>query len=146
MQIHLFESTSLNPMAREMGKHNLALCMVAMNELRKSYLSADAAYKLFKAAINKIENAPLQQDHRHSHPSAAGTRLANDSAVNGNIVDDWPDGYDVSTAGIIPDLWSPFPNIMLDDGARTRYVALGIPCGEMGASYTDSMVANHIIS
>ncbi|KFY94982.1 hypothetical protein V498_03599, partial [Pseudogymnoascus sp. VKM F-4517 (FW-2822)] len=66
MQIHLFESTSLTPMAREMGKHNLALCMLAMDELRKSYLSANAAYKLFEAAINKIENAPVQGDQRHS--------------------------------------------------------------------------------
>lgn len=130
MQIHLFESTSLNPMAREMGKHNLALCMLAMNELRKSYLSADAAYKLFKAAISKIENAPLHQDNRHSSPSATETRLADSGAVNGNILGGWPDGYDVSTAGIIPDLWSPFPNIMLDDRARTRYVVLGLLCGE----------------
>ncbi|OBT66017.1 hypothetical protein VE03_03230 [Pseudogymnoascus sp. 23342-1-I1] len=120
MQIHLFESTSLTPMAREMGKHNLALCMLAMDELRKSYLSADAAYKLFKAAINKIDNVPLHQDQRHSPPSAAETRLSDGGATNGNIVGDWPDGYDLSTAGIIPDLWSPFPNIMFDDSSRTE--------------------------
>ncbi|KFZ04751.1 hypothetical protein V501_09014 [Pseudogymnoascus sp. VKM F-4519 (FW-2642)] len=118
MQIHLFESTSLTPMVREMGKHNLALCMLAMDELRKSYLSADAAYKLFKAAINKIDNAPLREDQRHLSPPAVETRLS-DGAGDGNIAVGWPDGYDLSTAGIIPDLWNPFPNMMLDDGART---------------------------
>lgn len=120
MQIHLFESTSLTPTAREMGKHNLALCMLAMDELRKSYLSADAAYKLFKAAINKIDNAPPREDQRLSSPSAAETRLSDGGVMNGNIADGWPDGYDLSTAGIIPDLWNPFPNTMLDDGARTE--------------------------
>ncbi|KFZ10912.1 hypothetical protein V502_07849 [Pseudogymnoascus sp. VKM F-4520 (FW-2644)] len=118
MQIHLFESTSLTPMAREVGKHNLALCMVAMDELRKSYLSADVAYKLFKAAINKIENAPLPEDQRHSSPSAVETGLSG-GALDGSIAGGWPDGYDLSTAGIIPDLWNPFPNMMLGDSART---------------------------
>ncbi|OBT78567.1 hypothetical protein VF21_00957 [Pseudogymnoascus sp. 05NY08] len=120
MQIHLFESTSLTPMAREMGKHNLALCMLAMDELRKSYLSADAAYKLFKAAINKIDNAPLREDQRPSSPSAAETRISDGGVMNENIAGGWPDGYDLSTAGIIPDLWNPFPNMMLDNGARTE--------------------------
>lgn len=119
MQIHLFESTSLTPMAREMGKHNLALCMLAMDELRKSYLSANAAYKLFEAAINKIENAPVQGDQRHSSPSPTKSRLS-DGAVDGNIAGVWPDGYDLSTAGTIPDLWSPFPNMMLSDSATTK--------------------------
>lgn len=103
-------------MAREMGKHNLALCMLAMDELRKSYLSADAAYKLFKAAINKIDNAPsLRENQRQSSPSAE-TGLS-DGVVGGNIAGGWPDGYDLATAGIIPDLWSPFPNIMLCDSS-----------------------------
>ncbi|OBT83848.1 hypothetical protein VE02_05486 [Pseudogymnoascus sp. 03VT05] len=119
MQIHLFESTSLTPMAREMGKHNLALCMLAMDELRKSYLSANAAYKLFKAAINKIDNTPLREDQRLSSPSTAEMRLSDGGVMNGSITGGWPDGYDLSTAGIIPHLWNPFPNMMLNDGART---------------------------
>ncbi|KFY43046.1 hypothetical protein V494_02120 [Pseudogymnoascus sp. VKM F-4513 (FW-928)] len=119
MQIHLFESTSLTPIARDMGKHNLALCMLAMDELRKSYLSADAAYKLFKAAINKIDNAPLYEDQRHSSLSATETSLADATVMEGNIARGWPEGYDLSTAGIIPDLWNPFPNIMLDGEGRT---------------------------
>ncbi|RDL30745.1 Uncharacterized protein BP5553_10090 [Venustampulla echinocandica] len=120
MQIHLFESTSSTPMAREMGKHNLALCMLAMDELRRSYVSADAAYKLFKAAINKVDNAPPHEEQGHPSsliPSAA-TRPA-EGAMDGNLAD-WPDGYDLSTAGIISDLWGPFSNTLFDDSSGTN--------------------------
>ncbi|KAG7289278.1 hypothetical protein NEMBOFW57_005644 [Staphylotrichum longicolle] len=40
-----------------MAKHNLGLCMLAMGELGKSYISATAAYKLFETAIQKVEKA-----------------------------------------------------------------------------------------
>ncbi|OLN81301.1 Cutinase transcription factor 1 beta 3 [Colletotrichum chlorophyti] len=113
MQIHLFESTSSKPMARQMGRHNLALCMLAMDELRKSYVSADASYKLFETAINKVENAPPLEEHQ---PSPAGVSSA-DGAVHYGASHSWPDGYGLGSAGIISDMWSPLPNVSLDDAS-----------------------------
>ncbi|KZL82789.1 cutinase transcription factor 1 beta [Colletotrichum incanum] len=108
MQIHLFESTSSKPMARQMGRHNLALCMIAMDELRKSYISAEASYKLFETAISKIENAPPYKEHQ---PSPAALMPDNSAFAS------WPDGYGLETAGIISDMWSPLPNAYADNAS-----------------------------
>ncbi|KAF4773737.1 cutinase transcription factor 1 beta [Colletotrichum scovillei] len=110
MQIHLFESTSSKQMARQMGRHNLALCMVAMDEMRKSYISADASYKLFETAINKVDNAPPHEQHQ---PSPAAAALTPDTTAFAS----WPDGYGLGTAGIISDMWSPLPNAYADNAS-----------------------------
>ncbi|KAL0775911.1 hypothetical protein CaCOL14_007198 [Colletotrichum acutatum] len=110
MQIHLFESTSSKQMARQMGRHNLALCMVAMDEMRKSYISADASYKLFETAINKVDNAPPHEQHQ---PSPAASALTPDTTAFAS----WPDGYGLGTAGIISDMWSPLPNAYADNAS-----------------------------
>ncbi|TDZ20213.1 Cutinase transcription factor 1 beta [Colletotrichum orbiculare MAFF 240422] len=106
MQIHLFESTSSKPMARQMGRHNLALCMVAMDELRKSYISAEASYKLFETAINKVDNAPPHQDYQPS-PLVLASSTAPGTP---GFLAAWPDGYGLGTANIISDMWSPVQN------------------------------------
>ncbi|KAK0629368.1 fungal-specific transcription factor domain-containing protein [Bombardia bombarda] len=129
MQIHLFESTSSKPVARQMGKHNLGLCMLAMGELRESFISADEAYKLFETALAKVEIAQQQnassQDttpqtpptHRPSlsvvvdpvqaapNMSACGPATTGDWTVPG-----WPGGNGVSTAEVIAGLWTPYWN------------------------------------
>lgn len=113
MQIHLFESTSSKPMSRQMGRHNLALCMVAMDELRKPYISAEASYKLFETAISKVENAPPYAEHQPS-PAAIQSATTPEGAIN-NPFSSWPDGYGLGTAGIISDMWSPLPNACPDN-------------------------------
>lgn len=93
MQIHLFETASGRSMTREVGKHNLALCMVAMDELRKVYLAADAAYKLFDAAMQKLNNQ--HQNCRPNEESEMGH--ASDAPRN-----------DVSIFDFTSDLWTPY--------------------------------------
>lgn len=62
MQIHILELTSSRPTARQVARHNLALCMSAMDALGESYLSAVAAGKLFAMALRKVEAARIQDD------------------------------------------------------------------------------------
>ncbi|KAI8288927.1 Cutinase transcription factor 1 beta [Colletotrichum sp. SAR11_240] len=116
MQIHLFESTSSKQMARQMGRHNLALCMVAMDELRKSYISAEASYKLFETAINKVDNAPPHQEYQPS-PAAPTASTTPDGTMNSNTFADWPDGYGLGSANIISNIWSPLPGAYQDDAS-----------------------------
>lgn len=116
MQIHLFESTSSKQMARQMGRHNLALCMVAMDELRKSYISAEASYKLFETAINKVDNAPPHQEYQPS-PAAPTASTTPDGTINSNTFADWPDGYGLGSANIISNMWSPLPGAYQDDAS-----------------------------
>ena len=122
MQIHVFESTSSKPIARDMAKHNLAVCMLAMEELGNSYISATAAHKLFDTAIQKVEQArgseqapgtpprlppPVAMDQADGHPSASSW-------------ENWPEGYSASTASVIADVWLPWTWM---NGLGTRYVA-----------------------
>ncbi|KAL0944915.1 C6 transcription factor [Colletotrichum truncatum] len=109
MQIHLFESTSSKPMARQMGRHNLALCMVAMDELRKPYISAEASYKLFETAINKVEHQPS--------PAGPTTSAMSDNTAVNSMFTDWPDGYGLGSANIITDMWTPMPNAYPDSSS-----------------------------
>ncbi|KAF6798183.1 C6 transcription factor [Colletotrichum sojae] len=113
MQIHLFESTSSKPMARQMGRHNLALCMVAMDEMRKSYISAEASYKLFETAIAKVDNAAAPRQDQQPSPAITAT-TPDGTTTSGGAFADWPDGYGLGSAGVISDMWSPLPNAYQD--------------------------------
>jgi hypothetical protein len=106
MQIHVFESTSSNPMARQMAKHNLALCMLAMGELAKSYFSAIAAYKLFDTAIQKVDKARGPEQASLPPSITTGQTDGTQSASWEN----WPEGYSASTASVITDVWLPWTN------------------------------------
>ncbi len=70
MQIHILELTFSRPMARQVARHNLALCMAAMEALRTSYLSAVAAGKLFEMALRKVEG--LRREHVEEPAGAVG--------------------------------------------------------------------------
>ncbi|KAM5380079.1 hypothetical protein ACJZ2D_003726 [Fusarium nematophilum] len=116
MQIHLFESTSPKPMEREMGKHNLGLCMVAMNELRKSYVAADAAYKLFERASEKIRNASLYQlpvtspsDPTEPQMDLDYSRVDEASGEQGQFITD-----------IMTSFWGPFSREPVGDHVATH--------------------------
>ncbi len=114
MQIHLFESTSSKPMTRQMAKHNLALCMLAMEELSKSYLSAVAAYKLFEMAIQKVEKAHGGAPQEAlggvlpSLPPTIATSRTDES--RSASWENWPESYSTSTASVITDVWLPWTN------------------------------------
>jgi hypothetical protein len=119
MQIHVFESTSSNPMARQIAKHNLALCMLAMGELAKSYISAVAAYKLFDTAIQKVEKA-RRSEQALGAPSRLPPSAAMDQTDGTQYAswENWPEGYSTWTASVITDVWLPWTN-----GVGTQYVS-----------------------
>ncbi|KAH6886758.1 fungal-specific transcription factor domain-containing protein [Thelonectria olida] len=115
MAIHLFESTSSKPLSCQMGRHNLALYMLAMNELQKTYISAGAAYELFERAISKVDAARAREDQ-----SGASPDMPPDVSMHTDEVwASYPEGYDISAAGIISDLWMPFLNNVPDYGPWT---------------------------
>ena len=118
MQIHIFESTSSKPVSREMAKHNLGICMLAMHEMGKSYISAVAAHKLFETAVEKIEKTQQQQlpGHDPSPPPSEGEPVGETTAP----IPSWPEGYSTTTAGLVADVWSQWA-----DGMGTQYVR---PC------------------
>jgi hypothetical protein len=111
MQIHLLESTSSKSTARRMGEHNLGICMIAMEDLRKSYISAEAAYKLFEAAIKKINTTrPAEPSVQLPPISPAITASPPVEPPPPTELNGWPDGYGLSTAGIVSDFLAPFPS------------------------------------
>lgn len=74
--------------------------MVAMNGLREIYLAADAAYKLFDAAIQKANNG-LHQRSSISH----GLRQSEQDHVVSDVTDEGPSDND-PTASVFPfDFW-----------------------------------------
>lgn len=107
MQISLFETTSYQSVVRQMGQHNLSVCMLAMEELGKSYISAVAAYKLFRTAMQKVE---MTQCSDEAPPISLGR--PGDTApfdfTQSEALNDWPPGYETSMAGVISDVWSPW--------------------------------------
>ena len=95
MQIHLFEwAASHETIRSEMAKHNLALCMVVMDGLRDIYLAADAAYKLFDAAIQKINSGANRRTCATDVPDAMG------DATNG-----WAMDSELCASALLFDLW-----------------------------------------
>ena len=53
--VYLVEMTSSNLPSIQLAKNNLGLCLLALNEMRKAYVSADAEYKLFDRARTMVE-------------------------------------------------------------------------------------------
>ncbi|KJK79615.1 hypothetical protein H634G_05207 [Metarhizium anisopliae BRIP 53293] len=58
MQVHLVDLMSSSQPTRQAGEHNLHLCMVLLDNLRTTHVSAKATHCLFNAAIEKIKNKP----------------------------------------------------------------------------------------
>ncbi|KAG7110744.1 Cutinase transcription factor 1 beta like protein [Verticillium longisporum] len=112
MHVHLFESASSKPLTSQMGKHNLALCMLAMSELRKSYISATAAYKLFEAAIKKIDGTRSSRRPSHQPQSdAVVVDLGAQEQAPLSPRESWPEGYSALSANVISDAWM-WPNML----------------------------------
>ncbi|KAF4501877.1 Cutinase transcription factor 1 beta [Fusarium agapanthi] len=69
IQVHLIEMASSKSSSGKLAKYNLALCLLALDEMRKYYVSADAAYKLFDRARIMVEKS-LRNDEIVSRGSA----------------------------------------------------------------------------
>ncbi|KAF5013399.1 hypothetical protein FDECE_587 [Fusarium decemcellulare] len=111
MQVHLLELTSSKPSASQLAKHNLALCLLALNEMRKSYVSADAAYKLFDRARSMVENTPREPEATVRDPSA----LPESQGIESAQWLDESEGYDFASTGIFSTFWTPFASFIPDD-------------------------------
>ncbi|OBR12969.1 C6 transcription factor [Colletotrichum higginsianum IMI 349063] len=66
---HLLHASSAEKAARQLGWHYLALCMMAVEELRKTYFGAEILFKLFTRAQEKMQS----QNSSRAVPSRAGS-------------------------------------------------------------------------
>ena len=68
MQIHVLESTLSRPIAHDMAKHNLAVCMLAIQELGNSYISVTASPNVVSSCRPSAAHDP-----RHSSATTTST-------------------------------------------------------------------------
>ncbi|RSM03776.1 hypothetical protein CEP52_007183 [Fusarium oligoseptatum] len=106
MQVHLLELTSSKQSTSQLAKHNLALCMLALDEMRKSYISADAAYTLFDRARNMVEKTRREGEAISRDPTVVPETQGIESA---QWLDD-SEGYDFASTGIFSAFLDAFCN------------------------------------
>ena len=58
MQVHLLDYTSIKPMIKRMGHQHLELCMIVVEELRKTLFGAEILYRMFTKAQKQIGDRP----------------------------------------------------------------------------------------
>ncbi|KAK2678663.1 hypothetical protein RAB80_007403, partial [Fusarium oxysporum f. sp. vasinfectum] len=99
IQIHLLEMASSKSLSNKLAKHNLALCLLALDEMRKSYVSADAAYKLFDRARIMVEKS-LGEDavvSRDLEAAANSSREAQGIETSEWLDDSTPVGHEFAS-------------------------------------------------
>ncbi|KAF5542814.1 cutinase transcription factor 1 beta [Fusarium phyllophilum] len=117
IQVHLLEMASSKSSSGKLAKHNLALCLLALDEMRQYYVSADAAYKLFDRARMMVEKS-LRIDEIVSQGSAPAADSPREP--QGIETSEWLDesasmGYEVASVGLFSALWMPFANLIPDE-------------------------------
>ncbi|KAM0430339.1 hypothetical protein ACHAQK_010670 [Fusarium lateritium] len=111
IMVHLLEITSSKSSFSQLARHNLALCLLALDEMRKSYISADAAYKLFDRARMMVEKRLREAEVVSQDPTVS-------PETRGIETTQWLDGsedYDFASTGIFSSFWTPFVNLLPDD-------------------------------
>ncbi|KAI1069409.1 hypothetical protein LB507_008555 [Fusarium sp. FIESC RH6] len=111
IQVLLFEMMSSKSSYTQLAKHNLAVCLLALQEMRKSYISADAAYKLFNHARTMVEKSLREAEVISTGPAAS-------PETRGIETTQWLDSsedYGFASTGMLPALWAPFAGPVPDD-------------------------------
>lgn len=94
-----------------MGKHNLALCMLAMSELRKVYVSADAIFNLFEAAQEKIDRrARLSETEEQREQTVSPVNAPQECWPSVEVVATSAEEVASLAPGILSNWWAPFPS------------------------------------
>ncbi|EWG47702.1 hypothetical protein FVEG_07754 [Fusarium verticillioides 7600] len=117
IQVHLLEMALSKSSSGKLAKHKLALCLLTLDEMRKYYVSADAAYKLFDHARMMVEKS-LRNDDIDSQGSAPAADCFQEP--QGIETSEWLDnfasmGYEVASVGLFSALWIPFANLTPDE-------------------------------
>jgi len=95
----------------QLAKHNLAVCLLALQEMRKSYISADAAYKLFNHARIMVEKSLREAEIISPEPAVS-------PETRGIETTQWLDSsedYGFASTGILSTLWTPFAGFVVED-------------------------------
>jgi hypothetical protein len=107
----------------KLAKHNLALCLLALDEMRKSYVSADAAYKLFDRARIMVEKSLGEDEVVSRDPADAGT---SSTEAQGIETLQWLDdsasvGHEFASVGLFSALWMPFANLIPEECSESSF-------------------------
>ncbi|WKT40283.1 hypothetical protein QSH57_005089 [Fusarium oxysporum f. sp. vasinfectum] len=103
--------TSSNLPSIQLAKNNLGLCLLALNEMRNAYVSADAEYKLFDRARTMVEKRLREAEVVSRDPTVSPETQGIETA---QWLDDSED-YDFASTGMLSAFWTPFANFIPDD-------------------------------
>lgn len=109
--VYLVEMTSSNLSSIQLAKNNLGLCLLALKEMRKAYVSADAGYKLFDRARTMVEKRLREAEVVSRDPTVSPETQGIETA---QWLDDSED-YDFASTGMLSAFWTPFANFIPDD-------------------------------
>ncbi|WKT54465.1 hypothetical protein QSH57_005049 [Fusarium oxysporum f. sp. vasinfectum] len=115
--VHLLDMTSSKSSSSQLAKHNLALCLLALDEMRKSYISADAAYKLFDRSRTMVEKRLRGAGVVSQDPTVSPETQVIETA---QWLDDSED-YDFTSAGISSAFWTPFASVIPHDSFENSF-------------------------
>ncbi|KZL79297.1 fungal specific transcription [Colletotrichum incanum] len=97
LQTHLLHASSSDVFARQLGCHHLALCMMAVEELRKTYFGAEILFRLFTRALEIVQArqsglastsmARPGTDREEPHPGAEGAEPSPRNSTPWNLGD-----------------------------------------------------------
>ncbi|ODA78058.1 hypothetical protein RJ55_06661 [Drechmeria coniospora] len=102
MHILLLDSCSLRPISRQTGSRNLALFMRALDEMRKSNMTAEVIYRWFKSSMARIDNMPVEETIASLEESMSSSGKDTAADAVGEVQDpmaDWSMGLELFTAG-----------------------------------------------
>lgn len=121
--VHLLEMASSKSSSGKLAKHNLSLCLLALDDMRKYYVSVNAAYKLFDRARIMVEKS-LHNDKIVSQGSTSAADCPREpQAIE---TSEWLDrsaslGFDVASVGLFSALWMPFANLIPDESLDSSF-------------------------
>ncbi|GKU06892.1 hypothetical protein FLAG1_11146 [Fusarium langsethiae] len=103
--------TSSNSSYSQLAKHNLALCLLGLDQMQRSYISADAAYKLFDRGRIMVKKTLRE-------PELAVRDLTLSRERQGIETAQWLDdseSHDLASMGMLSAFWTPFADATPDD-------------------------------
>ncbi|CZR45958.1 uncharacterized protein FPRO_11405 [Fusarium proliferatum ET1] len=121
--VHFLETASSKSSSGKLAKHNLSPCLVALDDMRKYYVSINAAYKLFDRARIMVDKS-LHNDEIVSQGSTSAADCLREP--QGIETSEWLDksaslGFDVASVGLFSALWMPFADLIPDESLDSSF-------------------------
>jgi hypothetical protein len=125
MQVHLVDLASSKPLVQRLGRRRLELCMMGVEELRKTYFGAEIVFRMFSNAVKQIDkrtdfavqsSSQQQRTQSSSFAHLPENGLRPDSANSSH-------GNDVVPTDLMSMMWNPFSQISQERSLLGEYVS-----------------------